>query len=205
MEAFKFEELPPRMRQQFSENWPQLLSDFMQLHDGHCFALQCKECQCLAFFCPPQEFFADPQRIWINAECGGFSVVDLTRSPCRLKIHIPGHGPGHVQCPRCSRDMRLTNPVIDALESATFLRQRGVRPDGVVPPTRSEWRSKTKCGNCGAQAPRKKCAACLGVRYCSEACQRNHWRAHKSFCRLALNPLSYPDLDFEYTFVNLPG
>jgi hypothetical protein len=31
----------------------------------------------------------------------------------------------------------------------------------------------------------KKCAQCLGVRYCCEACQRAQWRRHKTQCRAA--------------------
>ncbi|TEB19801.1 hypothetical protein FA13DRAFT_1575775, partial [Coprinellus micaceus] len=26
------------------------------------------------------------------------------------------------------------------------------------------------------------CSACKSVRYCSTACQRNHWKQHKSLC-----------------------
>ncbi|PRW60540.1 histone-lysine N-methyltransferase SET domain containing [Chlorella sorokiniana] len=29
----------------------------------------------------------------------------------------------------------------------------------------------------------RKCSGCHAVRYCSEACSRAHWRAHKAECR----------------------
>jgi tetratricopeptide (TPR) repeat protein len=45
------------------------------------------------------------------------------------------------------------------------------------------------CAGCGAPpggpAPLQRCAACLGVYYCSKACQAAHWRAHKRACRAA--------------------
>lgn len=43
------------------------------------------------------------------------------------------------------------------------------------------------CAHCGeyinADYP-KRCAACQRVYYCGPDCQRAHWKAHKTFCRL---------------------
>ena len=36
---------------------------------------------------------------------------------------------------------------------------------------------------CGAIHGLKRCGGCGMVRYCSEACSRAHWRAHKAECR----------------------
>jgi hypothetical protein len=48
------------------------------------------------------------------------------------------------------------------------------------------------CAGCGApdehergQKPFKLCSACRSARYCSAACQRAHWKAHKADCRKA--------------------
>ena len=37
------------------------------------------------------------------------------------------------------------------------------------------------CGYCGRGA-RKKCSGCGCIRYCSIACQRSHWAAHRACC-----------------------
>ena len=41
------------------------------------------------------------------------------------------------------------------------------------------------CANpdCGATTDLRRCGGCAAVRYCSEACSRAHWRAHKAECR----------------------
>ena len=44
------------------------------------------------------------------------------------------------------------------------------------------------CGHCGAEkclAALKKCARCLAVVYCDDACQREHWKrgGHKQVCK----------------------
>ena len=42
---------------------------------------------------------------------------------------------------------------------------------------------RTHCANPGcAGRGLKACARCQSVRYCSVACQRAHWRAHKPSC-----------------------
>ncbi len=40
------------------------------------------------------------------------------------------------------------------------------------------------CSQCGFDLVenRKKCSKCLVVYYCSEECQRAHWKLHKNFC-----------------------
>ena len=45
-------------------------------------------------------------------------------------------------------------------------------------------RAKKMCHYCEKEASSgfKKCSRCLGVRYCSEACQRAHWPTHKPIC-----------------------
>ena len=36
---------------------------------------------------------------------------------------------------------------------------------------------------CGATCGLRLCGGCGTVRYCSEACSRAHWRAHRADCR----------------------
>ncbi|VDB90041.1 unnamed protein product [Peniophora sp. CBMAI 1063] len=67
---------------------------------------------------------------------------------------------------------------------------------------------KTTCGNPGcdhedtSSTPLKACSKCHSIRYCSSACQKAHWKAHKKSCS------SFSDLplyrDFDPTLV-LPG
>ena len=48
------------------------------------------------------------------------------------------------------------------------------------------------CCGCGARdderGSMRKCGRCLVARYCSEACQRAHWAAHKAACVRAPPP-----------------
>ena len=39
------------------------------------------------------------------------------------------------------------------------------------------------CAACGATTGLKLCQDCRGVRHCSVACQRQHWREHRAECR----------------------
>lgn len=39
------------------------------------------------------------------------------------------------------------------------------------------------CGNCLAPNPRFACSSCRDVRYCSRACQRNHFQVHARECQ----------------------
>jgi hypothetical protein len=41
-----------------------------------------------------------------------------------------------------------------------------------------------KCGAEGQGASLSRCGGCKAVRYCSEACQREHWAVHKALCKL---------------------
>jgi hypothetical protein len=45
-------------------------------------------------------------------------------------------------------------------------------------------RRRRKCAACGtSDVPRfKKCAGCDSTRYCSEQCQRVHWKKHRQVC-----------------------
>jgi hypothetical protein len=54
----------------------------------------------------------------------------------------------------------------------------------------SEARSPRACAMCGAEGgPLSVCAACKGVSYCSRACQRAAWPAHKNKCfPVAISP-----------------
>jgi tetratricopeptide (TPR) repeat protein len=45
----------------------------------------------------------------------------------------------------------------------------------------------TVCAACGARGEaQKRCGACLQLTYCSVACQRAHWKAHKAECKRAV-------------------
>jgi uncharacterized Fe-S cluster-containing MiaB family protein len=53
--------------------------------------------------------------------------------------------------------------------------------------------TSTTCAACGyasgtSGAALKKCSRCKSVKYCSEACQRTHWRVHKPSCAAAAGP-----------------
>jgi hypothetical protein len=43
------------------------------------------------------------------------------------------------------------------------------------------------CAHC-REAGRLTCSACLGVSYCSAACQKADWRAHRPHCRASQQP-----------------
>jgi hypothetical protein len=42
----------------------------------------------------------------------------------------------------------------------------------------------SKCESCKTQNAAINCGACEKVKYCSEVCQKKHWKKHKSSCRL---------------------
>ena len=50
-----------------------------------------------------------------------------------------------------------------------------------VPTTREEGQ-KITCAGCQAANPSLTCSKCLRAKYCSAACQRENWKAHKSGC-----------------------
>ena len=39
------------------------------------------------------------------------------------------------------------------------------------------------CEECGARGDLAQCAGCCQVFYCSQRCQKSHWRTHKSACK----------------------
>ena len=44
--------------------------------------------------------------------------------------------------------------------------------------------SKDQCAECGeANGRLSLCGRCRGIAYCSTACQRKHWSAHKPTCK----------------------
>ena len=66
-------------------------------------------------------------------------------------------------------------------------------PDGTV--QRGTWKqgtllaeAGTQCGNCGVSSGvdgggLKLCSLCKEVAYCSQSCQRAHWKQHKKACK----------------------
>ena len=42
---------------------------------------------------------------------------------------------------------------------------------------------KRLCANCGSSTSLRACSACKSIFYCSSACQRQDWKAHKAQCR----------------------
>jgi len=52
------------------------------------------------------------------------------------------------------------------------------------------------CAACGRRSAPRTCGGCHGVRYCSEACARAHWKLHRSVCESRRPaPLIFPALD----------
>ena len=50
-------------------------------------------------------------------------------------------------------------------------------------PLRNGTHDKKQCFMCGTEADTmKRCAGCRWARYCSEACQKEHWKSHKIAC-----------------------
>ena len=45
--------------------------------------------------------------------------------------------------------------------------------------------SARTCEGCGREGRARACAGCRRAYYCSQACQRRAWRAHRSRCRSA--------------------
>jgi len=72
--------------------------------------------------------------------------------------------------------------------------QRRGDSSSAVPSARAGWSrdeetSQHSCGGCGRKTDGppgvkfKKCSRCLVVRYCSDQCQKEHWKIHKKTCR----------------------
>lgn len=40
----------------------------------------------------------------------------------------------------------------------------------------------SRCSNCRRECPTERCSRCKTARYCGEACQRQHWKAHREAC-----------------------
>ena len=38
------------------------------------------------------------------------------------------------------------------------------------------------CANCGLEGAKFRCQACKQARYCSQQCQKQHWKKHKAEC-----------------------
>jgi tetratricopeptide (TPR) repeat protein len=59
------------------------------------------------------------------------------------------------------------------------------RPDPLLDAIRALWlwseEEESRCGNC-AQPGVSQCGGCHRVRYCSRACQKKHWPAHRLKC-----------------------
>lgn len=53
-----------------------------------------------------------------------------------------------------------------------------------------------KCQNPGTQKfPLKRCSRCHCIFYCSSACQKSHWKTHKSICNYINNAMADGDLE----------
>ena len=39
------------------------------------------------------------------------------------------------------------------------------------------------CEVCGARTKLSQCAGCCQVSYCSQSCQKTHWKSHKNVCK----------------------
>ncbi len=88
--------------------------------------------------------------------------------------------------------MKYSSHVVYRYKSLTVLEKKSSRTSNIKkttdtrsfhprappqPPGRMLWAA---CGNAGRHS---WCARCLRVRYCSEACQRQHWHVHRRLCQ----------------------
>lgn len=72
--------------------------------------------------------------------------------------------------------------------AAMSLQGSGSTAPAVSPPAAPQAATSTAskvCAapGCGAAAGLRRCSGCKAVRYCSLACSRTHWQAHKAECR----------------------
>ena len=47
----------------------------------------------------------------------------------------------------------------------------------------ADYLAKKRCGGCGSLTNTQLCGGCGRVSYCSRACQKKEWRAHKPACQ----------------------
>ena len=65
-----------------------------------------------------------------------------------------------------------------AWNAAPARHYQSISAEGVGPMGRK------RCANCNAcGVPMRSCGGCGLARYCTPACQRDHWRGHKALCR----------------------
>ena len=62
------------------------------------------------------------------------------------------------------------------------------KTSAVIKELRSKYNNPDACGECAARqgqdgAALLQCARCKDRRYCSTACQKNHWKVHKKVCQ----------------------
>lgn len=64
--------------------------------------------------------------------------------------------------------------------------------------------SHTACAHCNAARttsnPLKSCSSCLSVSYCDRACQKAHWKTHKTACNFTNEKRGFPDKDGNIIF-----
>lgn len=81
---------------------------------------------------------------------------------------------------RCWVDMAAA-----AVAQAGAAQSPAAQPPADVEPASQPLPPARRCcaAGCGATRSLRRCAGCLAVLYCGEACNRAHWRVHRSECR----------------------
>ena len=186
--CWRWADIPFALRELIEEGWHVLVSEFAMQRHGHMFCLRCLRPPAAEAYMNVDEFISDLTRVFLHTDHGDdLTFPDVIRCPQMLSVD--NGGVGNVTCHVCEADLTLFNPVIDLLESCQEVRQLTKKLESVVgrplrarviPSPRRDFIGESPCV-CGGFGD-KKCSGCLTVRYCSEACQSNHWKAHKRHC-----------------------
>lgn len=113
---------------------------------------------------------------------GGRKVIEYDAELVRARLRKTiGLGPGT----NLDAEARILLATLERGMPALTLRQAGFWNDGElrVLAERDGDVMLRACAECGALARCQRCGACRVAHYCSRACQKKNWRAHKKWCK----------------------